>query len=234
MAYACLGSPYRPDGAAVGGGTGWWAGRRGPSGRACCGGEDGSGREGHAAQPVQREQEPAGPWPARGQVQVEAARGAGEPAGQGQERVRRVLVVIKVSPRPIRLVQRARLWAMTARVSQAALAANFPRGQVVEPDAVLEVADGVLHLGVAAVVGLQPQGGALAVGGLGHVGAVVQPVGDGVQVCVLRDCGKWQRGPPWRLSRFPEKLRWRSPPEACRVVGVGQPPSRSTRRGPPC
>ena len=133
MAYACLGSPYRPDGAAVGGGTGWWAGRRGPSGRACCGGEDGSGREGHAAQPVQREQEPAGPWPARGQVQVEAARGAGEPAGQGQERVRRVLVVIKVSPRPIRLVQRARLWAMTARVSQAALAANFPQGKWLSP-----------------------------------------------------------------------------------------------------
>jgi hypothetical protein len=37
-----------------------------------------------------------------------------------------------------------------------------------------------------------------------------------------------------RLSRVPLKLRWRSPPDACRVVGVGHPPRSSTRRGPPC
>jgi hypothetical protein len=32
----------------------------------------------------------------------------------------------------------------------------------------------------------------------------------------------------------PVELEGRSPPDACRVVGVGQRPSRSTRRGPPC
>jgi len=35
---------------------------------------------------------------------------------------------------------------------------------MVQADAVLEVADGVLHFGVAAVVGLQLQGAAVAVG----------------------------------------------------------------------
>src|SRR4029453_535012 len=37
-----------------------------------------------------------------------------------------------------------------------------------------------------------------------------------------------------RLSRVPWRLRWRSPPETCRVVGVGHPPRSQTRRGPPC
>ena len=94
------------------------------------------------------------------------------------------------------------------------------RGEMVEADAVLEVSDSILNLGVAAMVGLQFQGfpvpvgdeaviavageeGQLgtgrglhppddephwggfgltlegSVGGLGHVGAAVHPVGDG-------------------------------------------------------
>jgi len=43
---------------------------------------------------------------------------------------------------------------------------------VVEPDAVLQVTDGVLHLGVTAVVGLQHQGVALPVGDEPVVGPV--------------------------------------------------------------
>ena len=48
------------------------------------------------------------------------------------------------------------------------------RWQVVEPHAVLEVADGVLDLGVAAMVGLESQGVALPVGDA----AVIAVVGE--------------------------------------------------------
>ena len=63
----------------------------------------------------------------------------------------------------MRAVQRARLWAITCTASQAPLAAKRPEGrctasQAVESDAVLEVSDGVLDLGMAAMVGLQFQG----------------------------------------------------------------------------
>ena len=44
-------------------------------------------------------------------------------------RRRRVLVVMIPAPRPIRAVQRARLWAITWTASQAPLAANFPDGR---------------------------------------------------------------------------------------------------------
>ena len=67
------------------------------------------------------------------------------------------------SPRPMRAVQRARLWAIACTASQAALAAK-PPGEMVEPDAVLEVSNGILDLGVAAMVGLQLQGLSVPVG----------------------------------------------------------------------
>ena len=67
------------------------------------------------------------------------------------------------SPRPMRAVQRAKLWAMTWTASQAALAEKRPEGRWLSPDAVLQVPDGVLDFGVAAVVGLQFQDIPLAV-----------------------------------------------------------------------
>ena len=72
-----------------------------------------------------------------------------------KNRRRRVLVVTTCSPRPMRAVQRAMLWAITCTASQAALAAKRPRGEMVQPHTVLEVSDGILDLGVAAMVGLQ-------------------------------------------------------------------------------
>ena len=81
-----------------------------------------------------------------------------------KKRRRRVLVVTSCSPRPMRVVQRARLWAITCTASQAPLAAKRPEGRWFNPDAVLEVADGVLDLGVAAMVGLQFQGVPVSVG----------------------------------------------------------------------
>ena len=53
---------------------------------------------------------------------------------------------------------------LTWTASQAALAAKRPEGRWFESDAVLEVSDGILELGVAAMVGLQFQGFPVPVG----------------------------------------------------------------------
>ena len=50
-----------------------------------------------------------------------------------KRRRRRVLVVATVSPRAMRPVQRARLWAMTCTASQAPLAGNRPEGRWLRP-----------------------------------------------------------------------------------------------------
>ena len=80
-----------------------------------------------------------------------------------KKRRRRVLVVTTGSPRPMRAVQRARLWAITCTASQAPfgrlrIGGEAVRGEMVQSNAVLEVSDGVLDLGVAPMVGLQCQG----------------------------------------------------------------------------
>ena len=86
-----------------------------------------------------------------------------------KKRRRRVLVVTICSPRPMRAVQRARLWAITCTASQAPfgrlrIGGEAARGEMVQPHAVLEVSDGVLDLGVAPMVGLEIQGFPLPVG----------------------------------------------------------------------
>ena len=53
---------------------------------------------------------------------------------------------------------------MTCTASQAPLAPNFPDGRWLSANAVLQIADGVLDLGVAAMVGLEHEGLAVAVG----------------------------------------------------------------------
>ena len=50
-----------------------------------------------------------------------------------KNRRRRVLVVTTCSPRPMRAVQRARLWAITWTANQAALAAKRPEGRWLSP-----------------------------------------------------------------------------------------------------
>ena len=78
------------------------------------------------------------------------------------------------SPRAMRPVQRARLWAMTCTASQAPfgklrIGSEAARGEMVDSHAVFQVPDGVLFLGVAAVVGLQFQDVAVAVGDEGVI-----------------------------------------------------------------
>ena len=70
------------------------------------------------------------PGPTLGQMQSEAARRAGEPSGPWKRSgVAGSWVVTICSPRPMRAVQRARLWAITCTASQAPLAGETaPRG----------------------------------------------------------------------------------------------------------
>jgi hypothetical protein len=65
-----------------------------------------------------------------------------------------VVVTIHAS-RPIRAVQRARLWAITWTAGQAPFAANLPDGRWSRATAYLRVADRVLDLGMAAMIGLE-------------------------------------------------------------------------------
>ena len=80
------------------------------------------------------------------------------------------------SSRAMRPVQRARLWAMTWMTSEAPFGklrtGEAPRGEMVQAHAVLQVADGVLDLGVATVVGLQCQDIPLPVGDHGVIAVV--------------------------------------------------------------
>ena len=137
-----------------------------------------------------------------------------------KKRLRRVLVVTSCSPRPMRAAQRARLCASTWTASQASLAAKRREGRWFSLTPYWRSRNGVLDLGVAAMVGLKFQGIAVpvgdeaviaagseegrlgtgrglhppddelqrrgagltlegGVGGLGHIGGAVHPVGDG-------------------------------------------------------
>jgi len=80
-----------------------------------------------------------------------------------KERRLRVLVTEARPSSPMRTVHRTRLVAIACARNQAALAAKRPQGQMVQPNTVLQVADGVLHLGEAAVISLKFQDGALSV-----------------------------------------------------------------------
>ena len=73
------------------------------------------------------------PRPALWQMQGEAVCRAGEPSARAKTRRLRVLVVMICSPRPMRAVQRARLWAIAWAASQAALAAKRPGGMWFSP-----------------------------------------------------------------------------------------------------
>ena len=136
-----------------------------------------------------------------------------------KKRRRRVLVVTTPSSRPMRAGPAGQVMGQHLDGQPCAVGGEAARGEMVEADAMLEVSDGILDLGVAAMVGLQFQGfpvpvgdeaviavageeGQLgtgrglhppddephwggfglalegSVGGLGHVGAAVHPVGD--------------------------------------------------------
>ena len=98
------------------------------------------------------------PRSALGKMQGQPACGAGEPSGQGEEPPPEGLgggyPLSRTDPRrPASQVVGHRLDGQPGAVGGEA-----PRGEMVQPDAVLEVAYRILDLGVAAMVGLQFEG----------------------------------------------------------------------------
>ena len=96
-------------------------------------------------------------------MQSEAARRAGEPSGQGEEASPRGLggyqLLAQTDARgPAGQVVGDDPVSSTGQAldgQPGAVGGEAARGEMVEPHAVLEVSDGILDLGVAAMVGLQ-------------------------------------------------------------------------------
>ena len=116
-----------------------------------------SGREWNGLQPGQGATELGFPRPAPGEMQSEAARRAGDPSHQSEDPPPEGLgghdlLTQADAGCPAGQVMRHHLDRQPGAVGGEA-----PRRHVVQPDAVLEVAYGVLDLGVAAMIGLQFQ-----------------------------------------------------------------------------
>ena len=86
-------------------------------------------------------------------------------------------MVAVCSPRPIRAVQRGQVMRHHLHRQPGAVGGEAARRKMIQPHAVLQVSNGVLDLGMAAVVGLQLQGFPV-------------PVGDEAVIAV-----RWRRGP---------------------------------------
>ena len=117
-----------------------------------------SGWKWQGAQSCQGATELVFPGPAPWQMQSEAARRAGEPSGEGEEPSSEGLgghhlLAQTDARRPASQVVGHHLHRQPGSVGGEA-----PRGEMVQSDAVLEVSDGVLDLGVAAMVGLPVPG----------------------------------------------------------------------------
>ena len=117
-----------------------------------------SGWEWQGSQPCQGATELGFPGPALGKMQSEAARRVGEPSGEGEEPPPEGLggydLLTQTEPRrPAGQVMRQHLHGQPGGVGGEAA-----RGEMIQPHVVLDVSNGVLDLGVAAMVGLQLQG----------------------------------------------------------------------------
>ena len=128
------------------------------------GGRAPSGRKWNGSQSGQGATELGFPGPAVGKMQGEAARRAGEPSGQGEEPPPEGLggdhlLAQTDARRPPGQVVGHHLYRQPSAVGGEA-----PRGEMVQADAILEVADGILDLGVAAMISLQLQGLPVPVG----------------------------------------------------------------------
>ena len=126
--------------------------------------QTGSGWEWNRSQLCQGATELVFPGPALGKMQSEAARRAGEPSGEGEESSSEGLggyhrFAQTDASCPASEVMRHHLDRQPGGVGGEAA-----WGEMVQPDAVLEVADGILDLGVAPMVGLQFQGCPVPVG----------------------------------------------------------------------
>ena len=123
-----------------------------------------SGWEWDGSQSGQGESGLLSPGPAPGKMQSESARRSGKPSGQGEEASPQGLgghhPLVQAAVRgPAGQVMSHDLYCQPGSVGGEAL-----RGEMVESQAVLEVSDGILDLGVAAMAGLQFEGLPVPVG----------------------------------------------------------------------
>ena len=123
-----------------------------------------SGRKWQGSQSSEGATELGFPRPALWKMQGEAARRVGEPSGDREEPSPEGLgsydLLAQTEPRrPASQVMRQHLDGQPGGVGGEAA-----RGEMIQPHVVLDVSNGVLDLGVAAVVGLQLQGFPVPVG----------------------------------------------------------------------
>ena len=180
-----------------------------------------SGREWQCPQPDEGAAELALPGPALWQMQAEAAGRAGDASGQGEEAPAEGLGSCCWFPQsdaggPPGQVVGQHLYGQPSSVGSEA-----PRGEMVEAHTVLQVPDGVLDLGVAAVVGLQFQGVAVAVGDEGVIAVVGEqqsyargrPVQRGLTEesacgCMLMVRRAVRTKTDWQLVRIARRTAW--------------------------
>ena len=128
--------------------AGWRvSGRRPPSGWEWQGSQSGQGAT-----------ELVFPGPALWKMQGEAARRAGEPSGEGEEASSEGLGGYQLLTQTYARGPAGQVVGHHLHRQPGAVGGETPRGEMVESDAVLEVSNGVLDLGMAAMVGLQFQG----------------------------------------------------------------------------
>ena len=144
-----------------------------------------SGRKWNSSQSREGATELGFPRPTLWQMQGEAARRAGEPSGQGEEPTPEGLgghdLLTQTDARcPASEVMGHHLHRQPSPVDSE----SAGRQQVVQPDAVLEVAYRILNLGVAAMVGLQFQG-------------LPVPVSDEAVIAVVGEEGQLGTGCQW-------------------------------------
>ena len=150
----------------------WWTGQA-PSVR--------SGRQRRSSQSSQGGSELGFPRPALWQMQSEAAGRAGEPSGQGKEAPPEGLGGYHPLPQTDAHGPAGQVMGHHLDGQPCAVGGEAARGEMVEADAVLEVSDGILDLGVAAMVGLQFQG-------------IAGPVGDEAVITVAGEEGQLGTG----------------------------------------
>ena len=98
------------------------------------------------------------PGPALGQMQSEAAGRAGEPSGHREEAPPEGPGGYHPLPQTDARGPAGQVMGQHLDGQPGAVGGETARGEMVEADAVLQVSDGILDLGVAAMAGLQFQG----------------------------------------------------------------------------
>ena len=97
-------------------------------------------------------------------MQSEAAGWAGEPSGEGEEASSEGLGGYHLLPQTDAHCPAGQVMGYHLDGQPGGVGGEAARGEMVEADAVLQVSDGILNLGVAAMVGLQFQGFPVPVG----------------------------------------------------------------------